>query len=212
MMGDVADGSSTASDDAMQSYNRLVYGYFGLMIVAFLALVGPFGIPLAGAVVLGGHLLFHAPLFVLTGHLYAHHDSSVEEVRKELSSVQNPLTSMWLVDVDHRKLNTESGSIRFQRDGPFGLFSKQYQLAVTTQADETIELAISRDERSIVTAHVSVEPTGVRTRVEITFERDAVHAFSLVLMMLVGSTTNRFLAAHGYDVVEESQSTGFRVP
>ncbi|SEQ96867.1 hypothetical protein [Natrinema salaciae] len=208
-MSDTKTGSSTADTDVMRSFNLFVYGYFALLIISLYALAQPIGLFLAGAVVLGGHLLLHAPLFVLRGELKARCNKPAEAVREELSSVRNPLTSMWLANADVES-GPQSGTVHFTRTGPLGLFSKRYQLSVTTLPDETIEQTIQRDGRSIVTARSSIESTEAETAIEMSFERNAIHAFSLLLMTVLESRLNRSLAAHGYDFVQESYSIGLR--
>ncbi|ELZ09426.1 hypothetical protein C479_11420 [Halovivax asiaticus JCM 14624] len=212
MTGDVETESATATADAMRSFNRFLYGYLALLIIAFLGLLRLFGYPIAIAVALAGHLLIHAPLFTLTGNMRARTDESVAAVRDELSSVENPLTSLWLTDAAQIETDADAGAIHFRRNGPLGLTSKQYRLVATEQPDETIVLTISRDGRSIVTARASVESAEAGTWVALTAERTAVHALSLVMMTLLGSTIDRLYAAHGYDIVDDSHSIGLRVP
>ncbi|AGB17200.1 hypothetical protein Halru_2622 [Halovivax ruber XH-70] len=212
MTGDVDTESATATADAMRSFNRFLYAYLALLIIAFLGLLRLFGFPTATAVALAGHLLIHAPLFTLIGNMRARTDESVATVCDELSSVANPLTSLWLTDAAQIETDSDAGAVHFRRNGPLGLTSKQYRLVATERPDETIVLTISRDKRSIVTARASVESVETGTRVTLTVERTDVHALSLLMMMLLGSTVDRLYAAHGYDIVDDSHSVGLRVP
>lgn len=212
MTGDVETESATVTADAMCSFNRFLYAYLALLLIALLGLLRLVDYPIAIAVALTGHLLVHAPLFTLSGTMRARTDESVAAVRDELSSVENPLTSLWLTDAAQIEPDADAGTVHFRRNGPLGLTSKQYRLVATEQPDETIVLTISRDGRSIVTARASVESVETGTRVTLTVERTAVHALSLLMMTLLGSTVDRLYAAQGYDVVDDSHSVGLRVP
>ena len=207
-----ADAEMLTDEGAMRWFNRLVYGYLVVLVVVFFALTFFLGTLLAGAVVLVGHLLLHAPMFEITGRLNARNEEPADVVREELSSIRNPLTATWLADAEVLDSDSEPDSVRFTRSGPLDLFSKQYWLTVTTTADETTELTIERDGASILMTRATTEPTGTGTKVELTFERDAVHAFSLLLMWLLRSPFSHHLTAAGYDIVRETSSVGVRVP
>lgn len=194
----------------MRSFNRAVYGYLGVIAGSVFVLSRLLGVLFAGVLVLGGHLLLHAPAFTLRNRTHLRHEESVEVVRDDLFSIRNPLTSMWIEDADVGELDSSRTRVCFTRSGPLGFSRRQYRLTMSTASDDTTEFELEREGTVLVTAQAFLEASEAGTRVEVTAERNRVHAFSLLLMKLLGPRYNRYLGANGYDVIREESSVGVR--
>lgn len=205
-------GSGPTGSAALRPNTFLVYGYLGAAIVVTVTLVRTLGIVTGAVLGIGGHVLFHLPLFVVRSEETLVTDKSVETVRQELSSTRNPLTALWIAKADsvHQQVDRDVPRTECTIPGPLGLTRRRYVLTVDERADGTLHLEIRRDGSAVVDARLAIDGGDPDTRLTVVAERNEVHLFSLVLLRASESTIARYLEERGYEIVAADTSTTFR--
>lgn len=203
---------SEAAARALRRHQLIVYGYFGALFVAMLVAGRTIGVLRGGAALFAGHLLLHAPIFTLRTESTLRTGRSEAAVLEEFASPRNPLTSLWLASADRIDDSSSDGddALRFEKGGPLGIGSYRYAVGVDRSAAGGHRLTIRRDDSVVVDARISVESTDDDTLLRLAGERPAVHAFELLVVLLLGSRDADRLSEHGYEPADERVSVRSR--
>lgn len=205
---------SGPTDRFLRRFDLVAYLYLGVVLVATVYFVRTFGFLRGGALVLCGHVLVHAPIFELRSEETMWTEKAVDAVRDEFASARNPLTSLWIAKADRidRSEGEHEVAIQFTISDLFGLFSNRYAIDVDPASDDGRRLTIRRNDSVVVDTFIDVTSADDGTYLRLETERTAVHAFGLLLLVVLRSDVARHLSASGYELVDERTAVRPRIP
>lgn len=144
-------------------------------------------------------------MFALRGHATFRTDREPTAVREELSSPENPLTTLWF-DAATTVEERDGGAARLLAGGRWGLGEREWVVGV--QDGDSIDLEIRRDGTLLVAARVAVEATDEGSRVTVGVDRVGVRPMTLLTILASEAQYVAHFAAHGYALVDETRAIG----